>query len=224
MKFIQTDNQVFIRQRLGSYGLAAVFVIVGIILVVTGLNGATSSNGTFILVGAIFALAGSAVLGLTANREVTIVANGATTIAIKRLFHATEQNFPTSTIKGIRLVTSFVRNGQKGGTILLVMENGASLVIMEKSGGTRFTLNGIPLSFGRKSPLQKEASQLSDFLHVPLDQNNLTSIAGITNTVQEVMHEVHGDAPSNQLGGLVPPQLEEQYKAAKEKQAKRRGL
>ncbi|HET6924341.1 MAG TPA: hypothetical protein VFH39_00740 [Candidatus Saccharimonadales bacterium] len=211
MKFIQTDNQIEIRMAGTRQALVAAIVLsIGVALAVFGLhlpNNATtrttvSSNGTtttvgphagliMLLFGIGFGFVGLWMLLAARSRRTIIVKNGETTLTVRRLVggQPESKSFATSTIKAVRL-NSYMSGtsgaGTRESTILLVLNDNTLVDIADKGSGG-FTMNGINLAgLFRRPPLTDEANRLSQFLGMPLDASDMSSVTGALNTVRDV--------------------------------------
>lgn len=218
MKIIQTNNQIEIKT--GAVGQ----VITGILAIGGGvvfsgavLSGVVGKNTPAWI--AVFGLVGLVVGGLILKfadtRKVTIQTGGDTTITAKRVVggKTANQTFPTASIVAVRLSTyvdyssnnsdnsgsSFNTSGpgQRRSNLSLLLGNNDLVELGTSGGGGGVSINGMNVSsLIQKAPLSKEANQIATFLHVPLQADDNSSVAGaVQSVVKAFRHETEADQP-----------------------------
>jgi len=237
MKFIQTDNQIQIRMSGGSQiFVGAIFTVAGLVISGIGIrlpdNSYTQTTSTtftttttsphariFVtLFGLIFLAVGILVAVLAKNRITTIVRGGDVTLSAKRLLggHQVEQSFPVSDVASVRLNTFMEGGGpnaapQRESTLQLVLRDNGIVDVASKGGGG-FTVNGMNVSsLISRAPLLKQATAVSEFLGVPLQDTDMGSIGGIVNTAREVI--ANRDAVEPMSAVATPAVMQQQYVA-----------
>jgi len=229
MKFIQTDTQTEIRMGASTQLIVSIiFIIVGAAISIGGLHlpnnshgqTATAANGSttttsahagpiLIGFGLVFFIVG-VLTALNAKSERTLIVKGGnTTVTTRRLLGGAtvSQSFPTASIKTVRL-NSYISgtntgptNGGRQSNISLVLVDNTIVDVATKAGNG-FKVNGLSLSsLIGKPPLTNEANQLSQFLGVPLESADMSSIAGMINTVRNAWE--NGDSQTFQERSVV---------------------
>jgi len=159
------------------------------------------------LFGLIFLAVGILVAVLAKNRITTIVRGGDVTLSAKRLLggHQVEQSFPVSDVASVRLNTFMEGGGpnaapQRESTLQLVLRDNGIVDVASKGG-----------SLISRAPLLKQATAVSEFLGVPLQDTDMGSIGGIVNTAREVI--ANRDAVEPMSAVATPAVMQQQYVA-----------
>lgn len=212
MKFIQTDNQIDIRMNGGNQlVMAVIFAAIGVVIAIVGMrlpnnahsqttvspDGATTSAGAhagpiLLAFGSVFLIVGIVIGLLARSRRTIIIKGGDTTVSARRILGGSPESksFPTASIKSVRLNSYMTGNntsssgGGRQSTVSVVLTDNSIVDVAVKSGGN-FSVNGINMSaLISKPPLTSEATKLSQFLGVPLESTDMSSVSGMINTVR----------------------------------------
>lgn len=160
----------------------------------------------FIGIGVI--LVGAAMMFFAKNRSVTIQKGGNTTVSAKRVIGLgapQQQTVPTANIVAVRLSTYVDRSGDTVGgnpsnsrrSVLSLVLNNNDLIEVGGSGGGGISFNGLNVSsLILKAPLSKEANAAANFLGVPLQADDTSTIAGAVKSLKAAFEQ----------GSTAPPQ------------------
>lgn len=213
MKLNQNGNTLQIRTNgIGQIITGGFTTILGIGIIIASLLHIANIPTLVSLIGVVFVLISFFVIKSAQNRTVTIESGGATTINAKRLIggKVEQQSFPTADIAAVRLdtgtdTTTSTDNSQgtdnRQSTLSLMLKNNDIVQLgtaRSNSGG--LSVNGMNLgNMILKAPLSKEAEQISQFLNVPLQAVDVSSVAGALDAVTNMMKS------GNQPAEAPPP-------------------
>lgn len=209
MKVITSGDQLELRSSgLGQFLGGILMVAVGIVVTVL-LLGTTSSNGKkapvwSVIIGVVFVIFGVVMVIFAKNRSVVMRKGGDTTVRLKRVFGGTpqQQSVPTASIVAVRLSTFMQNSGTTAGgvgvssagnpqnsrrSVLSLVLNNNDLIEVGASSGTLggLNVNGMNVtSLISKAPLSKEANEAANFLGVPLQADDTSSIAGAVRSLK----------------------------------------
>ncbi len=156
---------------------------------------------------------------LTGSRNVTITKGGDVSVSGTGFFGKQLEpvTFPAASIVSVRLDTyqngsygnsvsnnsSFTvhnsgQNSSRASRLYLVLNNNDMVEIASKQNMGGLKINGMDIgSLIQKAPLSKEASQVADFLGVPLNAEDNSSLAGVVRSIGDTLRQgLEGQAPS----------------------------
>lgn len=225
MKVIQSGDQLELRSSgIGQLLIGIIFTVIGIGLTILLLT-TPSDNGKkaplwSVLIGLVFIIAGILAAIFAKNRSVVMRKGGDTTVTAKRLFGGApqQQSVPTASIVAVRLSTyidntgNTSSNGSMGNpqnsrrSVLSLVLNNNDIIEAGSSGGKGgFSINGLNVSsLIMKAPLSKEANETANFLGVPLQADDTSSIAGAVRSVKAAFENGQPAQPPAQTTSFNP--------------------
>ena len=198
MKLTQTQTQL----EISNSGITN--IIFGVILAIGGVavaaipfvvkNGAKPQPAWISLIGLGLIAIGALILFTARGERFTLNKGGNIDVNIHRLIGGatTSQSIPLANVVAVRLVTtintsaSSNQNGPSGrhSILSLVINNNDLLNLAQDSSNGGIEVNGMNVSgLWAKAPLSKEAKQISEFLGVPLQADDSSSLAGTVKSI-----------------------------------------
>lgn len=193
MKIIQTNNQLEITQKgIGQLIFGVIPIIIALALIIYTLintKPGTAVQWPLFAFGLIFLIAGVLTIFFAKNNHFVFQKDGQTSIESKRIVggKTLHDSFPTSSIVAVRLITSMSSNGNSNGrssntrtsALSILLNNNSVVQVASKSGSS-----GV-LSLVLKAPLINESNQLADFLGLPLEAEDTSTIAGTIKVIRD---------------------------------------
>jgi hypothetical protein len=224
MKVTQTADQIELDSSGFGQLLLGVILIIAGVLVAIFMHGSTGDDGKqapiwVTLIGVGIAIGGLLSIIFARNRSVVVQRGGNATVRTKRLIGGgtQEQSVPAASIVAVRLSTYLQNTGSDNNTVgndpansrrsvLYLVLNNNDLVQVGSSGSSNgFSMNGLNIGgLISKAPLSKEAGQLSEFLGVPLQADDTSSIAGAVRSLKSAFQQ--GQAPAQPAQPVQPAQ------------------
>ena len=212
MKLVQSDNQITITKGGTSQIVSGIaFVVGGIIVAALPFTSITLSSGhklpSYIsLVGLVFIAIGILSFVFARKEVTTIQKGGNTTVTITRVIgqKSAQQSFPTSSISLVRLVTysnnanpnnigsdmnNLAQSNNRQSVLSLELNNNDVVQLGVASSSANLSIGGMNVnSIVSHAPLHKEAETLSNFLGVPLDAQDSTSVQGAFGAITDAFN------------------------------------
>lgn len=207
MKIINTNNQLEIKQSgMMQVIIGFVVIVVGVGLLIFSITSGKPGQPFPIAplaIGAVAVIIGGLIVGFAKNRHFILRLGGDTTVESKRIIGGsqTAQSFPTTTIVGVRLYTTASQTtdstfNNSSNTPLSVSNNRKSVLSLLLSnndvveiGSASGTSGGIGAVISH-APLSKEANEIANFLGLPLDAQDSSSLIGAVNTIKDTVQAI----------------------------------
>lgn len=217
MKINQNSNELIVKKGAGTQVfIGSVFVLFGLVAIVTTVLEGANGQMAFIVFGAIFAIIGGLLAFFASSQDVTLRPGGTSTVTSKRIFggKAETVDFATDRVVAVQLLSGMERSSEGGmqrkSTVCLLMDDNEQIELATaSSNANRLSINGIGLGSFGVAPLNKEAQQLAAFLNVRLDASDFTQnpIEAIKTAMAAVQNgRARADQPDpNQNPTLIVP-------------------
>lgn len=197
-------------------------IIVGIAFTVYTLTAPASKKIPiwFAVVGGVVILIGTFIALSSRGRKIIITRGGTTDFTLKKIIggRSVSQSFPTSNIVAVRLNTYVNQvsatesnptntNNNRRSTLSLLLSNNDLLELGSTSTNIgSFDVNGLNLSGLSKAPLGKEAKQIADYLGVPLQADDTSSLVGAVKSIKQAFTQTTNPNTVSNTGinGSVP--------------------
>lgn len=183
---------------------ATTSLVVGVIFMVIGIVVAfmlyASGLTVAVLVGLALIAIGALMVFLASSEHVVLRRGGTSLVEKKRLLggKTKSQSFETRSVTAVRLITGMSRaqggeamnssssNSRQSVLSLLLSDN--SLVQVAHKSGSGFSVNGLNVgALIQKAPLSAEASQVAQFLGVPLQASDVSSPIAAIRQVADIV-------------------------------------
>jgi hypothetical protein len=222
MKIVTSDNQLEITESgLGQVIVGVIFMVLGVgtavvPLIIKAANRGNQFNPLLTLgIGAILLVVGGLIMAFAQNRHFVFQLGANTTIESKRMFGGKQdvQSFPTASIVAVRLLTSETHDqssqfGQSDNSnassptrrsvLSVVLNNNDIVTVAQKSSAVSGGIGSII----SHAPLTKEATKLAEFLKLPLDAEDASSLISVVKMIKEATQVISAPVAQNPS---VPP-------------------